>query len=66
MGLYLVLSSVARFAIEFTRNHEQALQMGLSLTQWISIAVALAGVALLVRSSAPGVVQAFMPDRKQA
>jgi prolipoprotein diacylglyceryltransferase len=51
-----LLSSVARFAIEFTRNHEQALQMGLSLTQWIAIGTALAGVALLVRSSAPAKV----------
>jgi phosphatidylglycerol:prolipoprotein diacylglycerol transferase len=56
MGLYLVLSSVARFVIEFTRNHEQALQMGLSLTQWISIATALAGLALFLTGSGVWVV----------
>jgi len=51
IGLYLVLSSVARFLIEFTRFHEQALPFGLplSITQWISIGLALAGAALLVR-----------------
>ena len=32
MGLYLVISSVARFLIEFTRFHEQGLHLGLSLT----------------------------------
>ncbi|MGD1096044.1 MAG: prolipoprotein diacylglyceryl transferase [Bryobacteraceae bacterium] len=53
MGLYLVLSSVARFGIEFTRFHEQGLYFGLSLTQWISIALALAGTALLLRPMAP-------------
>ena len=47
IGLYLVLSSVARFLIEFTRFHEQALPFGLSLTQWIAIAVAGAGAILL-------------------
>jgi hypothetical protein len=49
IGLYLVLSSVARFAIEFTRHHEQALPFGLplSITQWIAIGVALLGVYVL-------------------
>jgi phosphatidylglycerol---prolipoprotein diacylglyceryl transferase len=53
MGLYLVLSSVARFLIEFTRFHEQGLYWGLSLTQWISIALAGAGAMLLARSEVP-------------
>jgi phosphatidylglycerol:prolipoprotein diacylglycerol transferase len=53
MGLYLVLSSVARFLIEFTRYHEQGLWWGLSLTQWISIAVAVAGALLLARNTVP-------------
>lgn len=50
IGLYLVLSSIARFIIEFYRNHEQALPFGmpLSLTQWISIALGVIGAALLV------------------
>ena len=61
IGLYLVLSSIARFLIEFTRFHEQALPFGLplSITQWISIGVALAGAVLLVR---PGSV-AKISDR---
>jgi len=53
MGLYLVLSSVARFGIEFTRYHEQGLHLGLSLTQWISLGFALAGAGLLLRRWAP-------------
>jgi len=50
IGLYLVISSIARFLIEFTRFHEQALPFGLplSITQWIAIGVALAGALLLV------------------
>lgn len=53
MGLYLVLSSIARFLIEFTRYHEQGLWWGLSLTQWISIGVAVAGALLLARNTVP-------------
>lgn len=53
MGLYLVLSSGARFLIEFTRYHEQGLYWGLSLTQWIAIAVAGAGALLLTRTEVP-------------
>jgi phosphatidylglycerol:prolipoprotein diacylglycerol transferase len=49
IGMYLVLSSVARFAIEFTRHHEQALPFGLplSITQWIAIGLALLGLFVL-------------------
>jgi phosphatidylglycerol:prolipoprotein diacylglycerol transferase len=58
IGLFLVISSAARFAIEFTRFHEQALPFGLplSITQWIAIGLALAGVAVLLasRKQAPG------------
>ena len=55
IGLYLVLSSVLRFFIEFTRNHEQALPFGLplSITQWIAIGLAAAGAILLVRARKP-------------
>jgi phosphatidylglycerol---prolipoprotein diacylglyceryl transferase len=51
IGLYLLISSIARFLIEFTRFHEQALPFGLplSITQWIAIGLALAGAALLWR-----------------
>ena len=49
IGLYLILSSVLRFGIEFTRFHEQALPFGLpfSITQWIAIGLAGLGVVLL-------------------
>jgi phosphatidylglycerol:prolipoprotein diacylglycerol transferase len=49
IGLYLVISSIARFLIEFTRFHEQALPFGmpLSITQWIAIGVALLGLLVL-------------------
>jgi phosphatidylglycerol:prolipoprotein diacylglycerol transferase len=52
IGLYLVLSSVARFLIEFTRFHEQALPFGLalSITQWIALGLAAAGAVLLYRT----------------
>jgi len=57
IGLYLVLSSIMRFLIEFTRFHEQALPFGLplSITQWIAIGLAMAGGALLwtQKSSSP-------------
>jgi phosphatidylglycerol:prolipoprotein diacylglycerol transferase len=53
MGLYLVISSVARFLIEFTRFHEQGLHFGLSYTQWISIALVGAGAFLLAGTPKP-------------
>ena len=50
IGWYLVLSSIGRFLVEFVRHHDQALQFGLSLTQWISIATLVAGVWIFARS----------------
>jgi phosphatidylglycerol:prolipoprotein diacylglycerol transferase len=47
IGLYLILSSLLRFAIEFWRFHQQPLQWGMSLTQWISLGLAAIGLALL-------------------
>jgi phosphatidylglycerol---prolipoprotein diacylglyceryl transferase len=49
IGLYLIVSSVFRFVIEFFRYHEQALPFGwvLSLTQWISLGLIVLGAALL-------------------
>jgi phosphatidylglycerol---prolipoprotein diacylglyceryl transferase len=61
MGLYLVLSSIARFGIEFTRFHEQGLYAGLSLTQWIAIGLALVGVLLLLRDSVRAKVNRPLP-----
>ncbi len=48
IGLYLIISSVLRFWIEFYRFHEQALIAGLSLTQWISLVLIVAGALVLV------------------
>ena len=49
IGWYLVLYSIARFIIEFFRNHEQGLIAGLSLTQWIALGLLALGAAILVR-----------------
>ena len=53
IGLYLVLYSIVRFLVEFLRFHEQALPFGLplSITQWLSIFIGIAGVVLLLRPS---------------
>jgi len=48
-GLYLILYSVSRFVIEFYRFHEQPLELGLSLTQWMSIGLLLFGVWVLLQ-----------------
>jgi phosphatidylglycerol:prolipoprotein diacylglycerol transferase len=54
LGWYLTLYSAARFGIEFFRFHEQGLHLGLSVTQWISLATLAAGLGLLVmRRGAP-------------
>lgn len=58
IGWYLVLYSMVRFLVEFVRNHEQPLQLGLSLTQWISLATLAAGLWLLLRSRRAGPVLA--------
>ena len=47
IGLYLIVSSVFRFIIEFYRFHEQSLIAGLSLTQWISLVLIVAGTLVL-------------------
>lgn len=49
IGLYLLISSIVRFFIEFERFHEQALPFGLplSITQWIAIGLAGAGAIIL-------------------
>jgi len=47
-GLYLVLYSISRFAVEFLRHHDQALPFGgpWSLTQWISLVTLAIGLWL--------------------
>ena len=51
IGLYLVLYSTLRFCVEFFRNHEQGLLLGLSLTQWIALALGALGVAVLAHAN---------------
>lgn len=53
-GLYLILYSTVRFAVEFVRNHEQSTHLGLSLTQWISLATLAAGIWLMARRKQHG------------
>ena len=48
IGLYLILYSICRFVIEFYRFHEQPTQLGLSLTQWMSIGLLLLGIWILM------------------
>ena len=50
IGLYLILYSMARFVIEFFREHEQSLVGPFSITQWIAIALLALGVGILFRS----------------
>jgi phosphatidylglycerol:prolipoprotein diacylglycerol transferase len=55
LGMYLVISSILRFGVEFFRYHEQALPFGLplSLTQWISLGLMLLGISILYAARAP-------------
>lgn len=50
IGLYLVLSALARFTVEFFRYHQQPNPFAgpLSTAQWISIALAMLGTWLLM------------------
>jgi phosphatidylglycerol:prolipoprotein diacylglycerol transferase len=52
LGLYLMLTSMGRFLIEFGRFHEQALPFGLPLSngQWISLCLFGLGGYLIRRS----------------
>jgi phosphatidylglycerol:prolipoprotein diacylglycerol transferase len=49
IALYLILSGVARFLVEFVRAHDEANPLGgpLTLEQWISLAACVAGLSLL-------------------
>jgi phosphatidylglycerol:prolipoprotein diacylglycerol transferase len=56
LGWYLVLYSAVRFFVEFVRYHDQPLRLGLSLTQWMSLALLPLGLWLLFhgrRSAVP-------------
>lgn len=53
LGLYLVTYSVARFAVEFYRTHEQPFPIPvvpITWTQWIALFLSIAGAALLRRT----------------
>jgi phosphatidylglycerol:prolipoprotein diacylglycerol transferase len=53
LALYLLTYSPARFAVEFFRAHEQPFPIHaipITWTQWIALALAAAGAALLARS----------------
>lgn len=65
IGLYLILSSAARFAIEFFRVHEQAKPFGGPLwqTQWIALALLAAGVVLYFNAARPRVAPDLVPAR---
>jgi phosphatidylglycerol:prolipoprotein diacylglycerol transferase len=51
IGMYLVLSSMFRFIIEFFRFHEQGLFGPLSLTQWIAAGLFAFGLWLWLRKT---------------
>jgi len=51
-ALYLILYSIARFSIEFFREHEQPLVGPFSLTQWIALGLLATGTIMLLRQRA--------------
>jgi phosphatidylglycerol:prolipoprotein diacylglycerol transferase len=60
LGWYLLLSSTARFVVEFFRAHQQDNPFGwtLSTAQWISMGLFLAGTAILARGRSRRLVTA--------
>jgi phosphatidylglycerol:prolipoprotein diacylglycerol transferase len=56
LGLLLLLDGVARVTIEFFREHDSSnpSALGLSLEQWIAVALALIGAGLIARVRIPG------------
>lgn len=55
LGLYLVFYSIARFAVEFFRYHDQSLPFGgpFSWTQWIALGLLATGALLLWKTARP-------------
>ena len=56
-GVFLIGYGLARFCVEFTREPDDflgLLALGLSMGQWLSIPMVLAGIAILVWSSRRG------------
>jgi phosphatidylglycerol:prolipoprotein diacylglycerol transferase len=66
IGLYLVLYSIARFIIEFFREHEQSLVGPFSLTQWIALGLLVLGAVFLTRSRASAKLHARQPQSTTA
>jgi len=66
IGLYLVLYSIARFIIEFFREHEQSLVGPFSLTQWIALGLLIVGVAFLRKSRTSTRLRTAQPQRTTA
>ena len=52
LGCYLVLTSALRFVIEFIRVNERV-ALGLTVAQWASIGLAVAGACLLRMRRSP-------------
>src|SRR4051794_2492041 len=66
IGLYLVLYSIARFIIEFFREHEQSLVGPFSLTQWIALGLLVLGGFFLTRSRTSARLHEAEPQRTTA
>jgi prolipoprotein diacylglyceryltransferase len=60
------LYSVARFIIEFFREHEQSLVGPFSLTQWIALGLLITGGVFLTRSRASALLHTGEPQRTTA
>lgn len=66
IGWYLVLYSIARFIIEFFREHEQSLIGPFSITQWIALALLLVGLGILLRGRQASVIRERKPEGARA
>jgi phosphatidylglycerol:prolipoprotein diacylglycerol transferase len=66
IGLYLLLYSVARFVIEFFREHEQSLLGPFSLTQWIALGLLFLGIGILLRGRSSAALSHRRPARARA
>ena len=66
IGLYLLLYSVARFVIEFFREHEQSLLGPFSLTQWIALGLLFLGIGILLRSRSSAALSHRRPASARA
>jgi phosphatidylglycerol:prolipoprotein diacylglycerol transferase len=66
IGLYLILYSVARFIIEFFREHEQALAGPFSLTQWIALGFLGLGIGICFRARQSPLMAPAKPQSARA